>query len=145
MTGPGDSGRHGGIVAALPGYPYDVMMTRPLPDDLTASSAARGMLRSWLTDWELTDSLDDAELVVGELVANALRHGAGPITLCVGRSDRQLVLAVEDAASASLPTPRAADPDATNGRGMLLIGALAQRWGCTTGPTSKVVWAELAV
>ena len=67
MTPPGDPPVRDGIVAALPGYPFDVMMTRTLPEDLSAAAAARGMLRTWLTEWGLAASLDDAELVVSEL------------------------------------------------------------------------------
>lgn len=133
-----------GILHRVPGYPFSVQTTTPLPEDFRAAAAARTLIRTWLPQWGLSNLQEDAELIVSELVGNALRHGASPVTLTLGTSDGHLVLAVEDAAAAALPIPRQAAADATDGRGMRIIGALAARWGCSAGPSSKVVWAELA-
>lgn len=119
-------------------------MTTALPSDLRAAAAARVVIRSCLQEWDLAALEDDAELVVSELVGNALRHGKSPLTMTIARSEGALLLAVEDAAPTLVPSPRRADANATDGRGMLLITALSRRWGCTTGPATKIVWAELA-
>lgn len=145
MNGSGSSPpRDVGILRRVPGYPFHVQTTTSLPADLTAAGAARTLIRTWLPRWGLSHLQDDAELVASELVANAMRHGAAPVTLTIGSNEGHLVLAVEDAAATLLPIPRQASDEATGGRGMILIGALSARWGCSAGTYSKVVWAELA-
>lgn len=133
-----------GIIRRVPGYPFVVQMTESLPTDLSAAAAARMLVRDCLPQWGLTHLQDDAELIASELVANALRHGTGPVTITLGRAGDHLLLAVEDAAVTLLPVPRLAGFEATNGRGMHLISTLSNRWGCSAGVSSKVVWAELA-
>ncbi len=132
-----------GIVSRVPGYPFLVQTSARLPDDLSAPAHARALIRRNLADWDLPESIDDAEIVGSELVANALRHGAAPIVLTLGTTPDHLVVAVQDAAAGAVPTPRLADSSATNGRGMHLISALSRRWGCTSDGTTKIVWAEL--
>jgi anti-sigma regulatory factor (Ser/Thr protein kinase) len=133
-----------GMNFGIAGYQPDVMMTSPLPSDPSAAAAARGLVRSCLDGWGLAHMTDDVELVVSELVTNAVRYGERPISLRAGMQGRTLTLAVEDADPSRVPTQRDAGPDSTGGRGLLLIGAVSQRWGCTVGPSSKIVWAELS-
>jgi anti-sigma regulatory factor (Ser/Thr protein kinase) len=133
-----------GILQRLTGYPYDMFVSLALPSDLSAPAHARAQLRQTLTQWGLTDLLDDAELVASELVANAVRHAATPVVLTLGRREGHLLIAVQDAAPDRLPNPRTAGAEESGGRGMLLVDRLARRWGCSPGETSKVVWAELA-
>ncbi|MGY1437429.1 ATP-binding protein [Streptomyces reniochalinae] len=95
---------------------------------------------------------DPAAHVVGELAANAALHGRVP-----GRSFRlrvrssspgSLRLEVTDALGerAPRPAPRSVGPDAESGRGLLLVEALAERWGVTHGPfPCKTVWAEVSL
>lgn len=134
-----------GIGAAVPGYPFAVKVSAALPDGLVAPSHARALVRQHLADWGLADHVDDAEIVVSELVANAVRHGARPVSLTLETSDRQLTIAVEDAAVLDIPVPREASASDSGGRGLHMIDALSRRWGFTQGERSKVVWAELAV
>lgn len=91
---------------------------------------------------------EDVSLVVAELAANAVRHGS-----VRGRSFRvRLVLRdavvrveVADGRTERLPVLR--EPDGEGGRGLVLVAALAERWGVETriGMAHKVVWAELLV
>lgn len=134
-----------GIDRAVPGYPFTMFVSTTLPPDLSAPAHARAQIRQSLASWGLVDAVDDAELVASELVANAVRHGATPVVLTIGQGDGQLIIAVQDAAPDRLPQPRDADAGESGGRGMLLVRSIAQRWGCTAGHDSKVVWAELAV
>lgn len=103
-----------------------------------------------LCSWELP--YETAEHIVAELAANAALHGRVPgrdfrLALCLRGADT-LRIEVTDTRGDRLPpvTPGQATPDAESGRGLLLVEALADRWGVTTGPPPhKTVWAELAV
>jgi anti-sigma regulatory factor (Ser/Thr protein kinase) len=75
-------------------------------------------------DAELSD-LDAAELVVGELVANAVRHGAPPFGICVDWNDDPPILCVVDRGPGMRPLYPAPDTDSERGRGLLLVRALA--------------------
>lgn len=111
---------------------------------------ARQLAKVALAVWGM-DS-DVAALVMSELVANAVRHAHGPkVRLVVNRPAVDRVrLAVTDRAPLRLPQLRTPDTDTDNGRGLLLIEDLADRWGYDLlGPVharyAKRVWAELKV
>ncbi|MEU2539379.1 ATP-binding protein [Streptomyces iakyrus] len=90
-------------------------------------------------------------LVVGELAANAVRHGRVPgrefgLRLVLDRAAGVPRVEVTDAASAKrLPAIAPPSfPEGESGRGLLLVDALAERWGSTArSPVGKTVWAEL--
>ncbi|MFE9092980.1 ATP-binding protein [Streptomyces sp. NPDC007264] len=92
-------------------------------------------------------------LVVGELAANAVRHGRVPgrdvrLRLCLDEVAGLVRIEVADAAAAKRPpaAPPSSYPDGESGRGLLLVDALALRWGWTSRhPVGKTVWAECAV
>jgi len=89
--------------------------------------------------------LDVAELLVSELVTNALRHGSPPITMevsCLG--EQGLRVRVSDGVPGA-PLVRHVDADSESGRGMLLIAALAAQWGVEPGLAGKAVWFRVAV
>ena len=69
--------------------------------------------------------LDAAELVVGELVANAVRHGAPPFGICIDWHDDPPILCVVDRGPGMRPVYPAPDPESEHGRGLLLVRALA--------------------
>jgi anti-sigma regulatory factor (Ser/Thr protein kinase) len=84
----------------------------------------------------------DAELVVSELVTNALLHGAPPVTVSVEVGD--VVRIVVSDGSRSAPMRGRARADAMTGRGIALVASLARDWGVETRPVGKAVWCELA-
>ncbi|MEU1461228.1 ATP-binding protein [Streptomyces sp. NPDC005727] len=108
---------------------------------------ARLLATERLSSWELP--LDPAALIVAELAANAATHGR-----VTGRDFRLTLYAVADVLRIEvtdtrgdrLPHVGEADPDGESGRGLLLVDALADRWGVTPGITPrKTVWAEIAL
>jgi anti-sigma regulatory factor (Ser/Thr protein kinase) len=101
---------------------------------------SRELVREALATWGLSHLADTVELLVSELVTNAVRHGAGDIGLRLIRTDSLLCEVRDD--GYELPTLRRADVTAENGRGLQLVTALAERWGTQRTPTGKVVWFE---
>jgi anti-sigma regulatory factor (Ser/Thr protein kinase) len=80
------------------------------------------------------------ELVVSELVTNAIRHGTGPIRL---RLIQHQVLTCEVFDSGgSYPRPRHACTVDENGRGLLMVAQLSRRWGCRSSTGGKLVWVD---
>ena len=87
---------------------------------------------------------DDAELLVTELVTNALRHGGPGVDLWVRRlPSGGLRLEVVDGRGGSTPEVQRPDDDAEGGRGMVIVQALASRWGAERLSAGKQVWCEL--
>jgi anti-sigma regulatory factor (Ser/Thr protein kinase) len=96
-------------------------------------SRARELARKALTDWGLADHTDLAELIVSELTTNALRHGAGPITVHLAYTvNGDLWLDVHDH-SPSRPSLNQATADDEQGRGLALLDALMDLYGGTSG------------
>lgn len=85
---------------------------------------------------------DVAELLVSELVTNAILHAGSDVRLYVHTDGRRVRVEVADA-SAALPQVRHFAIDATTGRGLELVEALAPRWGATPTAGGKTVWFEL--
>lgn len=116
-----------------------------LPADPSAPGLARKFLREACRGQEAT-VVDEAELLVSELVTNAIQHGAPPIELlirCAG--DDALEICVRDSDPA-VPVPRGAQDDAEGGRGLLLVDLVSDRWGTETDPDDgKTVWFTLQV
>lgn len=111
-----------------------------LPEGPIAAREARDHVRDQLARWDLDALTTIAELLVSELVGNAIRHAKGPIGLRLLRSEK-LICEVSDA---SLTTPRirhASDTD-EGGRGLQLVAALSQRWGTRYTSAGKCIWTE---
>ncbi|MEJ8639259.1 ATP-binding protein [Streptomyces sp. NPDC006475] len=123
-----------------------------LDGQLQNASQARQFVATTLTGWALPQLVPDAELVVSELVTNAVQHaldpaspedGDYPVWLGIFRQPGDLVCAVTDPSSTA-PRPRSADECALGGRGLHLISALCDTWSWSlTPPKGKTVWATL--
>ena len=115
-----------------------------------AVPCARLHTRLVLAEWGLARLNDTAELVVSELITNAVDVSVvlpdrPPIALRLLASEKSLVIEVWDQSPLDVE-PREADADAECGRGLTVVAALSDRWGSKrTGPRRKVVWAELAL
>ncbi|MFC8677858.1 SpoIIE family protein phosphatase [Streptomyces griseorubiginosus] len=111
-----------------------------VPVDPVQVAEARKAASRQLTEWGLEDFAFTTELVVSELVTNAIRHAVGPIRLRLIRA-RTLMCEVLDSGSTAphLRHPRTTDE---GGRGLLLVSQFAQRWGTRFVPEGKVIWAE---
>ncbi|WP_405519301.1 ATP-binding protein [Streptomyces canus] len=107
---------------------------------------ARLLAVEQLREWGLL--LHPAEHIVAELAANAVTHGRAPgrdfrLTLYVVGGT--LRIEVTDTRGDRLPRAELPAPDAESGRGLVLVDALADKWGVTPGrPPRKTVWAECA-
>ncbi|MEV6532231.1 SpoIIE family protein phosphatase [Streptomyces sp. NPDC051639] len=114
--------------------------TWDLPHDPVVVAHARALATAQLTGWGLEALTATTELIVSELVTNAVRHGAGSITLRLIRHE-VLVCEVTDA-SDSVPRLRHARPTDEGGRGLFLVAQLSSRRGTRHSSTGKTVWAE---
>jgi serine phosphatase RsbU (regulator of sigma subunit)/anti-sigma regulatory factor (Ser/Thr protein kinase) len=100
----------------------------------------RACVTRQLTDWGLDETTFAAELILSELVTNAIRYGAEPIRVRL-LHDRTLICEVFDASSTTPHLRRAAHTD-EGGRGLFLVAQLAQAWGTRYTGDGKVIWAE---
>ncbi|MEV5953130.1 SpoIIE family protein phosphatase [Streptomyces sp. NPDC051987] len=115
--------------------------TWDLPSDPARVADARARVLAVLEAWHLTDVAFTAELVVSELVTNAIRYGQPPVRLRLIRG-ATLICEVSDASGAAPHLRRARTSD-EGGRGLLLVAQLAARWGTRHQPGGKTIWAEL--
>jgi anti-sigma regulatory factor (Ser/Thr protein kinase) len=104
---------------------------------------ARELARQALGTWGLAELAETVELLVSELVTNAMRHGAGGIELRLIRTGSLLCEVRDD--GHELPALRHAKVTDEGGRGLQLVAALADRWGTQRTPTGKVVWFEQSI
>ncbi|MEO3756045.1 SpoIIE family protein phosphatase [Streptomyces sp. B6B3] len=114
--------------------------TWPVPAEPEAVSGARQSASEQMAVWGLDDLLYPTELIVSELVTNAIRYGTPPVQLRLIRGDA-LICEVSDGSSAAPHLRRARTFD-EGGRGMLLVAQIAERWGSRQIPTGKTIWAE---
>ncbi|WP_159046124.1 ATP-binding SpoIIE family protein phosphatase [Streptomyces sp. WM6372] len=111
-----------------------------LEPDLSLVAHARDLVVGQLGDWELDELSFVTELVVSELVTNAIRYAGGPVRLRLIR-DRVLVCEVSDPSSTQPRLRRARESD-EGGRGLFLVAQLTDRWGCRFTGTGKTIWTE---
>lgn len=143
--------RAGSSSTAMPEVLDDLSLTiereySPAGDEVPRTTAVwvgrlRRIGRAKLRAWGLSALVDDAELLISELVTNGFRYGTEPqITFRLVIGTDVLVLEVDDG-SPTLPQFRDADPDALNGRGLLLVDAIAASWGVSYDGTRT--WCTL--
>lgn len=114
-----------------------------LPASPDAPSSGRELVARACTAWRQEPLIDDAELVITELVSNAVRHAGGELEITAALRDRFLHLSVRDGSPDS-PRLTLPDPDTgAGGRGLILVDSVAAAWGAIRTPAGKVVWATL--
>ncbi|MFJ3728313.1 SpoIIE family protein phosphatase [Streptomyces sp. NPDC090045] len=111
-----------------------------LEADLSLVAHARELVMGQLSGWQLDELGFVTELVVSELVTNAIRYAGGPVGLRLIR-DRVLVCEVSDPSSTQPRLRRARETD-EGGRGLFLVAQLTDRWGCRFTSRGKTIWTE---
>ncbi|MER6079702.1 SpoIIE family protein phosphatase [Streptomyces sp. NPDC001833] len=129
------------LMARVQGLPADSVGDWTLPREPRSVGRAREYARGQLLTWDLEPLVDTTELLVSELVTNALRYGEGDIRLRL-LLDRTLVCEVWDSGLVQPRRRRARDTD-EGGRGLQLVGLLSAAWGSRRTPRGKTVWFEL--
>jgi PAS domain S-box-containing protein len=114
--------------------------TWDLPSDAAVVASARSLVVRQLMEWGLEDLVFTTELVVSELVTNAIRYGNGGIRLRLIRQD-VLICEVSDSSSTS-PRLRHARTTDEGGRGLFLVARMTRRWGTRYTSSGKLIWAE---
>jgi anti-sigma regulatory factor (Ser/Thr protein kinase)/anti-anti-sigma regulatory factor len=132
-------------VAAAEDMPAPARISSALPPTAEALAAARYVTRDACRRWNLPHLADDAEIIVSEIVANAVQHAGGPVDLVLTRRSRHLHLSVRDR-STEPPVRSTPDPESLmGGRGLLLLDAFASGWGSAATDDGKAVWATLRI
>ncbi|MFD8058177.1 SpoIIE family protein phosphatase [Streptomyces cyaneofuscatus] len=115
--------------------------TWDLAQERTTPATARLLVRDRLQGWGLDeDTVEATELIVSELVTNAVRYGTPPLRLRL-LLDTSLTCEVHDGSTAS-PHLRHARTADEGGRGLFIVSRLAAHWGARHGPDGKVLWTE---
>ncbi|MEW2135143.1 SpoIIE family protein phosphatase [Streptomyces sp. NPDC005409] len=112
-----------------------------VPGEPSAVSRVRNAGSAQLAAWGLEDVSFTTELILSELVTNAIRYGSAPVRVRLLR-DRSLICEVSDGSSTSPHLRYAATTD-EGGRGLFLVAQYADRWGTRYTERGKVIWAEL--
>jgi anti-sigma regulatory factor (Ser/Thr protein kinase) len=129
------------LIARLRRIPAENFVTWKLPPELTSAHRARTLIRRPLKRWGLSELIFSAELLVSELVTNAVRYAQGQIGLRLVLEGGLVIEVLDD--SAALPRLRHPDDQDERGRGLQVVSQVAQRWGARRAVSGKIVWAEL--
>ncbi|MFC4497745.1 SpoIIE family protein phosphatase [Streptomyces ovatisporus] len=114
-----------------------------VPSDPAAVAGVRAAVTGQLDEWGLEDVAFVTELILSELITNAIRYATGPIRVRLLR-DRTLICEVSDTSSTSPHLRYAATTD-EGGRGLFLVAQFAERWGTRYTGDGKVIWCEQAL
>ncbi|WP_405530169.1 SpoIIE family protein phosphatase [Streptomyces canus] len=128
------------IVARTQALAADRIAEWQVPADPAAVSDVRAAVSRQLARWDLDELAFTTELILSELVTNAIRYGGDPIHVRM-LYDRTLICEVFDSSSTS-PHLRYAAMTDEGGRGLFLVAQLSDRWGTRYTPEGKVIWAE---
>nr|WP_329429041.1 ATP-binding protein [Streptosporangium sp. NBC_01495] len=116
----------------------------PVP---ASAPMARMLVRQTLIQWEITHFQEQADLLVTELTANAVRHarvGDASVKVLLTYAAGTLRIEVRDRDRTTLPIWREPGSEEETGRGLLIVDACADRWGVRLAESGKTVWCELA-
>ncbi|WP_197085204.1 SpoIIE family protein phosphatase/ATP-binding protein [Saccharothrix sp. ST-888] len=111
-----------------------------VPNDPAAVAGIRAAVTRQLTHWGLEETTFTTELILSELITNAIRYATAPIRVRL-LLDRTLICEVSDTSSTS-PHLRYAAAEDEGGRGLFLVAQLAEHWGTRYTPDGKIIWAE---
>ncbi|MDT0310151.1 SpoIIE family protein phosphatase [Streptomyces sp. DSM 44917] len=128
------------LAARVQALPEGATAGWEFPAEPAAVGQARDRVLAQLKDWQLTANAFSTELIVSELVTNAVRYAGGPIGLRLIRNET-LICEVSDP-SETQPHLRRARPTDEGGRGLFLVAQLAHRWGSRYTPSGKTIWTE---
>ncbi|AZM47149.1 ATP-binding protein [Streptomyces sp. WAC 06738] len=118
--------------------------SRTLAREPESAATARRLVRVALADWGLDDLADDSTVVVSELVTNAIQHARREsIRVTIERADAACVRVGVVDFSRERPVNRESSFEDDGGRGLALVGELADAWGTELLPWGKRVWADL--
>lgn len=128
------------LLASPSALAEDAVASWEFPAEPAAVASAREAATSKLADWGLDANSFVTELVVSELVTNAVRYAGGPVGLRLIRDDA-LFCEVTDPSNTQPRMRRARSTD-EGGRGLFLVAQLSRRWGSRYGPSGKTIWVE---
>ncbi|GAX55823.1 histidine kinase [Streptomyces olivochromogenes] len=131
------------LIARTQGLPPDRIADWDVPLDPAAVAGMRETVSQKLDEWGLSELGFSMELILSELITNAIRYGSEPIHVRL-IYDRTLICEVADSSSTSPHLRYAATMD-EGGRGLFLVSQMAERWGTRYTPQGKVIWAEQAL
>ncbi|MFI7498342.1 SpoIIE family protein phosphatase [Streptomyces sp. NPDC049687] len=132
------------LLARTRGLPAARVATWDIPADPALVAPIRKQVVGQLARWERSEASFTTELVVSELVTNAIRYGSHPIRLRLIHDETTLICEVSDT-SHTAPHLRRAKTWDEGGRGLLLVAQLTQRWGSRHTAEGKTIWAELGL
>ncbi|WP_324788177.1 SpoIIE family protein phosphatase [Streptomyces sp. H51] len=132
------------LLARTRGLPPSQVSTWDILADPALVAPVRKQVVEQLDTWGLQEATFTAELVVSELVTNAIRYGARPIRLRLIHDATTLICEVSDT-SHTAPHLRRAKTWDEGGRGLLLVAQLTQRWGSRHTADGKTIWAEIGL
>ncbi|MEU1595402.1 SpoIIE family protein phosphatase [Streptomyces sp. NPDC005708] len=128
------------LVARTRLLPRSYVAEWEVPSDPAVVPSVRARCTQKLREWELEEMAFTTELILSELVTNAIRYGSPPVGVRLLKG-HCLICEVSDGSSTSPRLRRAAATD-EGGRGLFLVSQFAQRWGKRYTPDGKVIWAE---
>ncbi|MET7508498.1 SpoIIE family protein phosphatase [Streptomyces albidoflavus] len=128
------------LLARARAMPADHTASWEFPAEPTVVAEARQAAARQLATWGLDEAAFATELIVSELITNAVRYAGGPVGLRLIR-DTTLVCEVTDPSNTQ-PRLRRARWSDEGGRGLFLVAQLSSRWGSRYGPRGKTIWAE---
>lgn len=132
------------LMARTRRLPAEQVAAWELPPDPRAVADARRKVERCLDRWQTPVDAFTVELVVSELVTNAIRYGAPPITLRLIREPHVLTCEVEDAAQTA-PHLRHARESDEGGRGLYITASLTDGWGVRYSADGKTLWASIGL
>ncbi|MER6347664.1 SpoIIE family protein phosphatase [Streptomyces sp. NPDC001595] len=130
------------LVARTRRLPPDELAEWDIPFDFASVATARTRVEDRLRQWEQPTDPFTATLVTSELLTNAIRYGAAPLTLRLIRNNPGLTVEVSDAGQAA-PHLRHAKAVDEGGRGLLICASVAEDWGVRYTTQGKTVWADI--